>query len=283
MNLAFNEISFQPFTENEYILRDRFVLMIKTLKKVNEKYGVSHIIFPSTLAEIKVTSKKSFYEWVSSMPPKDKIIILTFSERKPFTIDLLQEQTEELDNYYFENADLNIEQTYCIGLSTAHILDIPSISLSGIKLWEQEKIIFYKENMVTKTQDEISVYNLSTEISVDNQSFYEFAERISAVELVETQLLPIQKSIHFRDDHGTDVLQAFANKIKNSPYVSAVINSLPFNPNTVRFIRKIYADGKIEIILHWKDEGYGMVLQTTGRNYRETNAIAEILKNEYDK
>jgi hypothetical protein len=58
---------------------------------------------------------------------------------------------------------------------------------------------------------------------------------------------------------------------------------LPFNPNSIRFIKKCYADGKIEIVLFWEDAGYGAIIQTTGTNLLETEAISKLLEKEYSK
>ena len=92
-----------------------------------------------------------------------------------------------------------------------------------------------------------------------------------------------EKKIHFREDHGIDVLKRFADRIVHSDYVVEIVNSLPFNSHISRFIKNVYKNGQIEIVLYWEDAGYGMLLQTTGRNYRETEAIAEILKTEFDR
>ena len=37
----------------------------------------------------------------------------------------------------------------------------------------------------------------------------------------------------------------------------------------------------IEIVLPWTDEGYGIVVKTTGRNIRETRKIDEIINERY--
>ena len=58
---------------------------------------------------------------------------------------------------------------------------------------------------------------------------------------------------------------------------------MPFNNKLDRFIRRTYSDGKIELVLNWTDLGYGIIIQTTGRNKRETDEIGEILKATYSK
>lgn len=92
---------------------------------------------------------------------------------------------------------------------------------------------------------------------------------------------PEFKAIHLRDDHGIEILQAFSRKICRSPYVKQVVNSLPFNPRSVKPIRRAYANGIVEFVLTWTNAGLGICIQTTGRNLAETNTIALYLENEF--
>lgn len=102
---------------------------------------------------------------------------------------------------------------------------------------------------------------------------------LSLVPQVET--LPDQKPIKLRDDHGNDVLEDFAKKIRQSPYVTAIVNSLPFNPKALHPIRRAKANGLIEFVLTWTDDGYGICIQTTGRTQAETNTVAIHLAKTY--
>ncbi|MCT7957937.1 putative CRISPR-associated protein [Laspinema palackyanum] len=92
---------------------------------------------------------------------------------------------------------------------------------------------------------------------------------------------PTRKPISLRDDHGKDVLDAFAKKIRRSPYVKQIINSLPFNSSLKTPIRRTYSNGIVEFVLTWTDKGYGLCIQTTGRNLAETNTIALHLQKEF--
>ena len=49
----------------------------------------------------------------------------------------------------------------------------------------------------------------------------------------------------------------------------------------IESIRRIRNDGLIEIVLPWTDEGYGVVVKTTGRTIRETKKISEIIEERY--
>ena len=56
-----------------------------------------------------------------------------------------------------------------------------------------------------------------------------------------------------------------------------------FSSHNRNFIRNYYYDGKIEITLPWTDKGLGLVIQSTGRNRRETEKIANLLEEKYSK
>ena len=97
----------------------------------------------------------------------------------------------------------------------------------------------------------------------------------------QTDTVAEQKPIRLRDDHGKDILFDFAQKLIRSPYITKVVNSLPFNPKQVNPIRQTFHNGVIEFVLTWTDAGLGLCLQTTGRNLQETNTIAIYLVNEF--
>jgi hypothetical protein len=282
MNLAFNELSLQPLVDDDNALKDFFISMIKTYNLAKEKYGFANIVFPNDLSQIRATNSKLFYDWVNALSASERSNILTFV-RKPFTNDILRERTVDIYSYYFENSTLAIEQTYCYGMSLAHITNTATISLFSNVFWNQCTLEFVKVNSETYAEEYIGVPNICDLQSIDCNEFKEFAESIQAIELIISEINPDTKHVHFRDDHGKDVLTNFANRIKQSGYVISILNSLPFNRHTSLFIRRVYSNGLIEIVLHWEDDGYGMVIQTTGRNYRETYAIAQILRDRFDR
>lgn len=99
----------------------------------------------------------------------------------------------------------------------------------------------------------------------------------------QSNLQPEKKTIKLRDDHGKDKLQDFSEKIRHSPYVEKITNSLPFNPKQTNPIKASSADGIVEFVLTWTDAGLGLCIQTTGRNLVETNTIAIHLSEKYGK
>lgn len=91
---------------------------------------------------------------------------------------------------------------------------------------------------------------------------------------------PDSKYYHFAEHHGKDKLTEFWKTIKNCPYIISA-KSTNFGGNN--FIREVYDDGIIEIVLQNTPRKYAISVQTTGKDSVETNAIAEIIKDKYER
>ena len=283
MNLVFNEISFLPYSKSEHTLIEKFMELMKTFEKAKKDYGFKHMVFPSNIRDIKVTSDKTFFEWaygITNQGDKNKILSLV---KKPFTNEVLTEQLDDLSKYYYVNVAAGIPETYCSGLATAYVKESLCSSLSSAPFWEKTTIDFHKIINDDFETEKVSAKNISKDAHFEVNEIKTFIEYLGDVELVETKIIPKEKPINLRDDHGKNVLKSYADRLVKSKYVLSVINSLPFNPNAINLIREVYADGKIELVLYWEDKGIGIIIQSTGRNYRETKAISEKLKLEFDK
>ncbi len=281
MNIAFNEISIRPFAESPHTLKVHFINLGKTVKALKTNYNISHLIFPSNLAEIEVLPELSIHQWLEDLNGLEKQQIMSLISKKPFSNDFLDGSEVDIDSYVFSNIELGIDEDICTGLGLAHLYQTSTISLNTDIFWKNDRILLNILDYTTEERTSVSVSNCCLEELTED--FRTWLVENAEVVLVTTDLEPSDKLIHLRDDHGKDILDTFAKKLRNSNYVVSIINSLPFNSNTSRFIRKCYSDGKVEIVLHWEDQGIGMIVQTTGRTYHETIAIAELLKDKYDR
>lgn len=187
--------------------------------------------------------------------------------RQPYEETSVEERQDEYlsHSWRFRGKD-------CYGLALARIMDSLAVSICDV-CWKQNIL------MIEKDEVAVEVRNLYDE---DTFSYHvEWLEALSPIELVKCMNRPKEKRIKLRDDHGKDVLQEFSNRIVQSEYVCEVVNSLPYNSGNRRFIHRIGEDGILELVLPWTDRGLGLAVKTTGRNYRETEKIAEILKEQY--
>lgn len=177
----------------------------------------------------------------------------------------------------FLNVDLYYHGRNVAGLQWAYVYDTMALSLLTDEQWNTSTVIL-KDQV---SGSEVPVHHAATEHNVIDQE--QWIEALKDIELVKTDIVPGDKKYHVRDDHGSEKLEAFWKKLRNNDYVISCLNSLEFASHSKELIRNIFPDGKIEVTLHWDDAGYGMVIQTTGRNYWETKEIAEILKKDYDR
>ncbi|RAQ48375.1 CRISPR-associated protein [Arthrospira sp. O9.13F] len=141
----------------------------------------------------------------------------------------------------------------------------------------------YLSSLIDREDDLISLSAMG--VLFNERSRLQFAKQETAILALIPQddTKPEAKNISFRDDHGKDVLMAFSQKVRRSPYVKNIVNSLPFNPQQKTPIRRTYPNGIVEFVLTWTDKGYGICIQTTGRNLAETNTIAIHLQQEFSQ
>lgn len=185
--------------------------------------------------------------------------------------------TDEIEDKFLQH-ELYFEKKKATGLLWAHTYDTIAFSLLTNKKWDCDTIPVIDKGDSDK---EIMIHHAATVENLNSQ--HDWIESLRDIELVKTSLPLEKKSFKVRHDHGTDVLEEFWNKIKNCEYVESCINSLPFNSFDKELVHDIRANGQIELVLYWTDKGLGMVIQTTGRNYRETKKIADILAEKYSK
>ncbi|MEQ8222099.1 MAG: hypothetical protein ABRQ37_07365 [Candidatus Eremiobacterota bacterium] len=216
-------------------------------------------------------------DWLNDKSVRnDYKTLLLGLKRYPF----ISEEDENIEslyikNYYYLNApdieELHRKETE--GLAAAFLYDTISISFRTNEIWNKTII-----NLIEKIDNEETIVSVKHVSGPEHVAPHkEWLQSNKSLTLLQSEILPENKSINLRDDHGRDLLFQFARKLVKSPYVIRIINSLPFNPKETHFIKEIYPDGKIEIVLTWTDEGYGLVVQTTGRNFQETKAIADII------
>lgn len=284
MKLAFNEISLYPFVENKFILYGKFEEILKSYQFLNSEFSYNHIVTPPELSASIVYDDITFIKWFSELSQPEKNRIQPLFLRKPFTDELLGSDVEKVDKYFFKSEDPMIEDRYCKGLATAHLLDIPALSIVTHEIWGADKISIYELDDDLEIVGAVEVLNVSSRDCRGNADLISYSESNYNFVLVECVIRPALKKIKLSGDHhGNDKLMAFAKRMFECKYVVKVINNLPFNPTTSRFLRNVHPTGIVDITLHWEEAGYGMSIQTTGRNSRETEEIANILRSKYDR
>jgi hypothetical protein len=281
MELLFNELSVEPLCADLYKANDRMKQFAETVSTARRK-GFKLIRLPYDSNQIRLAENYSLYNWLrdKNVPKNYKDMFFDMITR-PFIKD--GDETIETKyveaNYYFENKnkDNDIAKTECLGLASAYLYETLSISFSSL-VWDKLtlSIIIEKEGGQTSVEE---VFNVSSKESFNDNKIVDFIENLSKeVILIETTIPPDEKPIHLADHHGKAELQVFCDLLKHNPYIEKM-HSTKWRGN--QFIRKVQKDGSIELVLTKIDRRYALWVQTTGRNLRETKAIAEILKEKF--
>ncbi len=282
MELIFNEISLQPAVSNIHIVDEKVRIFLKTYAAA-KMHGFRKVRFYKPAEEIELLSNYTFLDWLNNSKNRTHKDLLLSAKIHPFIkIDDEYSENEYLNRrYFFENEF--IERTEPQGLASAILYETLSISLATHDYWKNQQLpVFITDENIEGTLICKTVFNVCEEDNLKSSAILDFIASITTPVLLLTEIKPADKKIHLRDDHGKDKIEVFGKRLFQSEYVVSIINSLPFNPKATNLIRKTYSDGKIEIVLYWEDKGYGFIVQTTGRNIHETNAIAQILIEKFD-
>jgi len=279
MQSVFNELSL-PHCPDKESANLAVVDFIKSFIALTKK-GVKGFRFYNYLYEIELAPNYTFQEWVDQTTQHTLRTIFVGEIRHPFITPNSSEEATFLTNqYFYQNPDgATVE---CVGLGTAHIYQAIAVSFGTSEHWRQRQISITEKNVETNNELEVSVTNAYSLGCSDSDEINDAFERQQEVEIIESTIKPVNKTIKLRDDHGKDKLEKFSEKLNKSPYVNGVLNSLPFNPDLNRFIKRVYPNGVIELVLFWEDRGIGVAAQSTGRNMKETELIADKLCEDVD-
>ena len=271
---CFNELSFLDQEGDEDAL-SLFINYAKTIQALKEK-GFNGIRYEYGITSLNKDGIRNIYELQSDPIGHTYFTFILSTARNPY----IESDTSEEEKYINNNFEVKIDDSWDVGqgLISAYLLETIAISLSTHPKWRKQSYA------IRNVKDEIlkgKVVNVDTPKSLETDEINHFIEQHKPIELEKCIILPQKKLYKFRDDHGKDKLIFLWKKLRNCNYIVSAINSLAFNPTGREFVEKCFDDGKIHLRLIDSDEGFGMVIQTTGKTMRETIAIGEIIKQMY--
>ena len=277
MELMLNELSVKPYSLGKCEANTKMKAFALTMKKAREN-GFKRIRSDHDVSEVILANGYSLHNWLTDKDsPKDYKDFLFGIIVKPF----IKEEDEKIEDayissdfYYLQDKDTKLK---CLGLAAAYLYERPSISFNSSIEWQKNQLNIYIENGDNIT--ETKVLNVFSENCFLVPEISQHIEGLGDVVLPESELTPDEKKIHLADHHGKKYLQPLADKLIKSPYVIE-IKSTCFGGKK-SFIRKVHSNGVIEIVEMKRDEQFALRVRTTGRNYRETEAIANDLKERY--
>ncbi len=275
MELIFNEQSVIPCAKDQTEACHAVMRFIKTYKEA-EKHDFKRIRYEKAFDRIDIAPDFTLNDFCHNEKFRTLGGLLLGLAKHPFVDNNSLEEARFVDNDFFirrNNCEISVE-----GLGIAYLYNSIGISFCFDSFWNQIKHRLYVKG---KEAGEYDVVAISHPEHCYTTDFINHKDLWKPIELTESRIVPESKAISLREDHGKDELLAFARKLCQSPYVIEIVNSLPYNPHATQFIRAVRDNGLIEIVLINTDKGLGLVLQSTGRNKRETEKIADILREKY--
>ncbi|MBN1338824.1 MAG: hypothetical protein JXA03_05835 [Bacteroidales bacterium] len=276
MDLCFNELSVFPLANNYHEAYVRIQLYLETFKEASAN-GFRKIRYDKPFDRVEILPQYTLNDFCHDFRNATFRTLLLSTYRYPYLDEESEEETKYIEKDYFIRKNGNRIQT--IGLASAYLLSTIGIGFRPEKFWESFQYLLEIVHGNKLISEEVLCASIPTDF--DDQVFSRWKDSLKKIDLVYCEIPAKEKEIHLRNDHGKDVLYLFSKRLVKSIFIVKVINSLPFNSQEKNFIRKIHPSGVIEIVLTWTDAGYGLVVQTTGRNKRETVAIAKILNELY--
>ena len=153
------------------------------------------------------------------------------------------------------------------------------------RFWSEQKAYEVSE-CGAKGKRVHKVFSFSVPEDYEGEEYKKWLVATRPRKFSECSLAPSQKPCSLSSDHhGNKELKEFAKgSLFPLPYITGVVTSLAYTPNSQTFVKAMQTDAKrIEVVLHWTEAGYGMVVQTTARDEVELMQIAEELEKRFGK
>lgn len=277
----FNDVSITPLCVTDEEVRTRIDGFVDILEFCGF-LGFKKVRFDRSANELEL--KRGYYlkDYLAenAIGNKSRALLLLNMLRLPY----IENDAIAEDRYLTHTAKLKRDdrEIEAEGLASAYFSNGFAVGFASEEFWRQH-IVFTLSvtDDATKKSREHRVFCISTVSSFSDVSFINWSVKNLPLVFRPSNLLPEEKKVKLRDDHGKNELKEFASVIKKESYILEVVNSLPFAPKT-RTMTKVKDDsGLIEIRLLDKKSKIGIVVQTTARNEVEAMYLAADIEKKY--
>lgn len=282
--IVLNELTLMPLCSDETEVYKRVSQYARTLRSAQEELGTKVVRCANDLSSIKLSTETSLRDFCNKYKREAGIIAILSSHVPPM---IESDDEKHTDEYINTSVSLSEDASHreSEGLTAAYVYEVPTIGMLSSDFWTN--VMHDVRVMSNYKEFEVAWPCLTAPEHLQSDQFKEWVDQHSEIDLDITELSYEEKikniEDNFRDDHGKDILIEHAKRICHSDYVVGVLCSRPFVPQHRTYVKTIFGDGLIDIVLFWDDRGLSMRVKTTGRNVQETAAIAAILKEKYSK
>ena len=274
----FNELSLQPFCGIEEM--HNHVREFASVLRHCVELGYRKVRYEHDFSSIMISAKQSLadycYEFNRRPDLNTAINLMLSMQCRPYIPAGTQPETKYLENDY--EIEIGLEKLAGFGMTAAYLSNSFAVGFCSSPKWEKQCCFVIRIQNSTETHQINKVFCLSNAQHFDDDDFVNWFVSHHSVAYVKRGKEPF---CHLRNDHGKKVLEDFARRIMKEDFVEGIVNSLPFNPKASRFVESMDENGLINLRLTDTDYGFGLAVQTVGRNKIQITYFAKRLNEKY--
>lgn len=301
----FNELTLDDAPQQNLLLLCDFRQLVKSLFAAATQISIDkHIV-------IDEDARCKLYDAIYAGNPEERNTLVSWFQKAyvgPSVEDgnLLKQFGEDLDYRLMlplnDGVWVNDEKLRksCLSFGLAYRNNSVTLGLCPSRFWKRHSPE-YKVKEISVSDDgslreqEFNAICITDQQQISTRVIKDWIDR-EVFELInrdcedDSELVPCQLPYELRKQPSFNVphkdnekLKAFSDKIVRYQYIEGVVDTLPFDSTTSRFVLKSYNDGTIDIRLHWTETGCGLKVKTVGKDLRQTMRIAKLLEAKYDK
>lgn len=287
----FNELSCLPLT-NDRTNGNKLAYNLAKVLAEAKRHGFNVVrCSEKGTSDINISKDYTLTDFYTENIRDSRAILIMSMMRPPYFAPDSEEEARYISGQFTLTVPAEItpeRETSVYGLAAAAIYNSISISFESHAFWTQNKVLELIEKTDHKTCSHNAI-NLSCTDDFNHQGvFLAWCLKNRFADFPDCGIEPKNKKCSLSSDHhGNNELKQFAkNSLFKLPYIKEVSTSLRYSPNTKSFVKAIQInEGKhptrIEVVLHWHEAGYAMLVETTARNALEAYQIAYELEKKF--
>lgn len=279
MEAYFNELSCYPLSTSVEKAKERAYKFVSLLSATKES-GFNIVRCPDKgIADILLCADYSIADLCNANIRGSKEQLLLSMLRPPYFEPDSSEEEEYIRGVFsivVPNHNGEEENKDAYGLSAACLKKSIGQNFCSCEFWGEQKVY-----IVTNNSKQHKVLSFSVPEDFKSANYMQWRVDTQSRTFTNCGIHPENKICKLSSDHhGNRELKAFAkNSLFPLPYIKEVVTSIRYTPRSHTFVKNLQIEAyRIEVVLKWTEEGFGMVIQTTAQNELELRQMADELE-----
>lgn len=278
MDAYFNELSCYPLADSKDDLETRINSLATFLAAA--KYQGFNVVrcHDRGISDIRLSKDITLADYVNMHLRDTRCMLICSMFKAPYFLPNSPEEERYIVGNYFHSykKDSHFSQEEIYGLAAAYLNKSLGVNLRSSDYWSDNKEYELIE-VIDGKKRLVKVLAFSSPEDFNSAYYEDWLVTNTPAEFEDCKIPSDKKICNLSSDHhGNSELKSFAKtRLFNLPYITKVVTSLPYNPHCRTFVSDCHTETKrLEVVLHWTEKGYSMLVQTTARTVIELKQIA---------